>query len=324
MKLAVTGAAGFLGGSLVKRWRAQGHDVLPLVRAVDERAPRGSVPLESALAAPEALRGVDVLVHAAAIRHRHGVDARAYRASNVDLVERLVRASAGRVRRFVHVSSVGIYGFSRDLPVRETHPPAPRTLYGATKIEAEKLVRALGEEHDLEVVIVRPTIVYGPGDTNGMLDKMARMIRAGTYRIVGSGDNVLHHTYVDDIGQGIDCAATSPEAAGEDFILAGPETITLKALSELVAETLGKRLPRVHVPLALARAVAAVVDVAQYRGIAFAKPADEGGREPPINSEKLDVMTLPISFDASKAKARIGFRPRVGYREGVPLALGAH
>jgi nucleoside-diphosphate-sugar epimerase len=322
MKVAITGAAGFLGGSLVKRWRSQGHEVLPLVRGLDERAPSGARALDAVLEAPDALRGMDVVVHAAAIRHRHGVDVRAYRASNVELVERLVRAAAGRVQRLVHVSSVGIYGFPSELPICETHPFAPRTLYSATKIEAEKLVRACAKKHDVDLVIVRPTIIYGPGDTNGMLDKMARMIRAGSYRVVGSGDNVLHHIYVDDIAHGIECAATSSEAAGDDFILAGPETITLKALSELVAETVGKRLPRLHVPIGLARAVAAVVDIAQYRGIAFAKPVGQGGREPPINDEKLDVMTLPIRFDASKAQRRIGFRPRVSYREGVPLALG--
>jgi nucleoside-diphosphate-sugar epimerase len=257
MRLAVTGAAGFLGGALVARWRAAGRDVVPIVRTVDARSPPGSLALEGLLDSPEPLRGIDVLVHAAAIRHRHGVDAKAYRATNVQLLERLVRALAGRVRRLVHVSSVGVYGFPSDLPIRETHPFAPRTLYSATKVEAEKLVRRLGAEHGVEIVVVRPTIVYGPGDTNGMLDKLARMIRAGTYRVVGSGENVLHHTYVDDVADGIERAAAVPAAAGDHFILAGPETITLRALSELTARTLGTKLPRVHIPLAFARSTEA-------------------------------------------------------------------
>jgi nucleoside-diphosphate-sugar epimerase len=304
-RVAVTGASGFVGKHLVDGLRARGLDVVAL--------DRGGV--AAALERPGALEGAAALLHAAAVRHRHGVGAAEYRASNVELVERLLRASAGRVRRFVYVSSVGVYGFPSRLPITEEHPYAPVTLYSVTKVEAEKLVTRLGDELGVETTIVRPTIVYGAGDTNGMLDKTARMIAAGRYRVVGTGGNTLHHTYVDDVVEGMALAATHPAAAGEDFILCGPETITLARFSELVARAVGRRLPRVHVPLDLARAVATVVDVAAYRGIAFTE------REPPINHEKLDVMTRSIAFSSGKAEHLLGFRAKVGYEEGIPLAL---
>ena len=315
MKVAVTGAAGFLGKHLVDAWRAAGWEVLPIVRAVDARSPAGSRAMDEVLATPSLLEGAEALVHSAAIRHRYGARPDAYRASNVDLVARLLEAAAGRVRRFVHVSSVGVYGFPSDLPIRETHPFAPRTLYSATKVRAEKLAAELAPKHGVELTIVRPTIIYGPGDTNGMLDKMVRMIRAGTYRIVGDGSNVLHHTHIDDMVQGIGQAATHPGAAGEDFILAGPETTTLLELSELVAEAAGRKLPRVHVPLGFARAVAAGVAVLRYQGIAFVT------KEPPVDDEKLDVMCVSQSFDSGKAMRLIGYAPRVRYREGVARTL---
>src|SRR5262249_44340318 len=110
-------------------------------------------------------------------------------------------------------------------------------------------------------------------------------------------------------------ASTRAEAKDDHFILAGPETVTLARLSELVAAAVGRPLPKTRVPAALARAVATVVDVAAYRGIAFAS------REPPVNHEKLDVMTLPICFDNTKARAVLGFSPRVGYEEGVRRTL---
>jgi nucleoside-diphosphate-sugar epimerase len=314
-RIAITGATGFLGGHLVRELGARGSSVLPVVRHVDERAPAKAVALDAALLDPSLFDGVDAIVHAAAVRHRHGVDASAYRAANVGLVERLLRAAAGRVRRFVHVSSVGVYGFPKTLPITEAHPYAPVTLYSATKVEAEKLARRVAREVGVELVIVRPTIVYGPGDTNGMLDKTARMIGAGAYRIVGNGDNVLHHTFVSDIVDGIDLAVKLHAAAGEDFILAGPETITLNRFSEIVARTVGRKLPRLHIPLGFARAVATAIDVATYRGIAF------GEREPPINNEKLDVMTLPIAFEPAKARALLGYTPRIRYEEGVARAL---
>jgi nucleoside-diphosphate-sugar epimerase len=313
---AITGAAGFIGAHLARGFEARGARVLPLVRAVEERSPAGASALESVLADPAALAGVDVVVHAAAVRHRHGVEASTYRASNIDLVDRVLRAAAtARVRRFVLVSSVGVYGFPSRLPITEDHPYAPRTLYSATKVEAEMRARRTSRELGIQLCIVRPTIVYGPGDRNGMLDKMAAMIRAGAYRVVGSGDNVLHHTHVDDVVEGVWLASTRPEAAGDHFILAGPETITLARLSEIVARAVGRPVPRGHVPSALARAVATVVDVAAHRGVAFTS------REPPVNHEKLDVMTLPICFDIAKARTLLGFAPRVGYEEGVMRTL---
>jgi nucleoside-diphosphate-sugar epimerase len=314
--LAVTGAAGFIGSHLVRGIDARGGRVVPFVRVVDGRAPAGSRTLEDAIARPALLEGVAILVHAASLRHHYGADAGAYRTANVDLVERTIRAAAAAsVRRVVLVSSVGVYGFPEELPVTERHPYAPRTAYAATKVEAELRARRVAREARIELVTVRPTIVYGRGDRGGILDKMASMIRAGVYRVVGTGDNVLHHAHVDDVVEGLWLAGTRSAAAGEDFILAGPETTTLEVLSKLVARTVGRELPRRHVPVGVARAAATVVDLAGYHGVAFSR------HEPPLNHEKLDLMTLPIRFSISKAREILGYAPAVGYEEGVRRTL---
>lgn len=302
----MTGAAGFLGGRIVLAAEAVGFEVIRVTR---EAGP-GSLAMGEVLASPDRLAGAELLVHTAAIRHRHGTDPSAYRASNVDLVEALVRAAAGRVGRFVDVSSVGVYGFPDELPIRERHPYAPKTLYSVTKVEAERLVRRLCPDVGLPYTILRPTILYGQGDRHGMLDKLAHMIRARRYLLVGRGDNTLHHTHVDDMARAVLELGRAEAARDEHFIVAGPETITLARLGELVAAATHRRVPPVHVPLGLARAVATVVDVAAWRGLAFRE------REPPINHEKLDVMTRSIAFDASKARAA-GFVARIRYDEGI-------
>ncbi len=313
--VAISGAAGFLGQHLVHGFDARGVRVLPLVRVVEGGSPANARVLEDACADPSALTGVDTFVHAATVRLRNGVDAPADHAANVDGIERAMRAcAAAGVRRFVFVSCVGVYGFPARLPVAEGHPYAPRTSSSGAKVEAEMRARRVVRELPLELTVVRPTIIYGPGDRHGLLDKMASMIRASTYRVVGSGDNVLHHAHVDDIVEGIWLAATRAEAAGEDFILAGPETTTLSRLSALVARAVGRELPRGHVPIAVARALATAVDAAEQYGAFTA-------REPPVNHEKLDVMTLPVCFDIAKARRLLGFTPTVGYEEGVMRTL---
>jgi dihydroflavonol-4-reductase len=315
MRLVISGAAGFLGQHLVRAARGRGDAVLPLVHARRPSSADDERPLDEFLAGgPD--EPVDAFIHAAAVRHRHGITLEAYREANVELVARAARALRGRAARFVLVSSVGVYGWPHDLPISEKHAFAPRTRYSETKVMAEERLRAICAEQGLEFTIVRPCIVYGPGDTNGMLDKMARMIAARRYLVVGRGRNVLHHVFVDDVVDGILLAARHPAASGEDFILAGPETTTLGALSVLVARTLGARLPPLGVPLRGARIAASGVELATRLGLV------SGGREPPINHEKLDVMTLPIAFDIGKARSLLGYAPRVGYAEGVPRALG--
>jgi nucleoside-diphosphate-sugar epimerase len=310
--VAISGAAGFLGSHLVRGFDARGARVLPLVRVVEGRSPAGARTLEEVCADPSALDSVDAFVHAAAIRLRHGVEAPADHAANIDGIERAMRASANAgVRRFLLVSCVGVYGFPAHLPVTEQHPYAPRTPYFGMKVEAEVRAGRIARELALELTIVRPAILYGPGDRNGLLPKMAAMIRSSTYRIVGSGDNILHHVHVDDIVEGIWLAATREEAAGEHFILAGPETTTLTRLSALVARAMGRELPRGHVPVAVARALATAVDAAEQYRVAFTK------RDPPIDHEKLDVTTLSVRFDVAKARRLLGFAPVVGYEEGV-------
>jgi len=312
-RIVVTGAAGFLGRHLVEAARASGARVLSVVR--NETNAPDIVAMSSLLRDPNLLDGTDVFIHSAAVRHRYGSSPKTYRESNVHLVEALVRAAVNRVGRFVFISSVGVYGFPAVLPVTEQTPFAPVTLYSATKIEAERLVTRLAKQLGLPYTIIRPTIIYGPGDTNGMLDKLVRMIRGRRYLIVGSGDNTLHHTFISDVVDGVFRLSENKRGLNDDFILAGPETTTLARLSQLVARHVDRSIPPVHVPMPFARAVASLVDIAAYRGIAFTE------REPPISHEKLDVMAVSVSFDTSKARSA-GFSPRIGYEEGIARTLG--
>jgi nucleoside-diphosphate-sugar epimerase len=317
VRAAIVGAGGFLGAHLVRGFEARGARALPLVRTVEDRSPAGACTFDDAAERPELLAGVEAMVYVAAVGPRGGAEAAAEaRIANLDLVERAMRAAAkAGVPRFVLVSSVSVYGFPARLPITEDHPYAPRTARAATLVEAEMRARRAVRELALHLVIARPTTVYGPGDRHGPIEAMAAMIRAGTYRVVGSGDNVLHHTHVDDVVEGVWLAATHPDAAGDHFLLAGPETTTLAGLSELVARAVGRPLPKRHVPSSLARAVATLVDVAAYRGLAFHTGA------PPLVHAKLDGLTLPLCFDGAKARRVLGFAPRVRYEEGVMRTL---
>lgn len=165
---AIVGAGGFLGAHLVRGFEARGADVLPIVRALDERSPAGARVLDEALDDPASLQGLDAVVHVAAAQSHPGTDPSALRTANLELLERSMRMTAGaRVPRFVFVSTVGVYGFPARLPVTEEHPYGPRTAHAATRVEAEMRARRVARDLGLQLVIVRPARVYGPGAQTG-------------------------------------------------------------------------------------------------------------------------------------------------------------
>ncbi len=225
-------------------------------------------------------------------------------------------AGAARVSRFVLVSSVGVYGFPSRLPVTEEHPYAPRTAVLRDEGRGRDAGSPHGERGRASSSSSRaPPSSTVPGDRNGMLDKMAVMIRAGAYRIVGAGDNLLAPHARRRHRRG-------PVAHGDPPRGRGRALHPRRARDDHARASVRARGPRGRAatatrarPSALARAVATVVDVAAYRGVAFTS------REPPVNHEKLDVMTLPIWFDVAKARRLLGFAPRVGYEEGVLRTL---
>jgi nucleoside-diphosphate-sugar epimerase len=305
--IAIIGAAGFLGGHLLRGFEARSARVHPLVRAVDARSPAGARTFADAVDHPDILEGAEVVVLAAGAS---GAETTGERSVDVERVAQAMRmASAARARRFVLISSTAVYGFPARLPVTEDHPYAPRTALAAVKVEVEMRARRAARELGLELVIARPTSAYGPGARRGLVDRLASAIQLGVG--VGPGDNAVHLTHVDDVVEGVWLAATHPDAGGQHVILAGPEVTTLRELTARIAVALDRPPPSLRVPSGLARAVAIVVDVAANRGLSIGKDPRRFG------NGKLDAMTLSIAFDGARARQLLGFVPRVGYDEGI-------
>ncbi len=253
MKTLVTGATGFIGGALAAALADQGWKVRVLVRPASRnklaRPDRYHV-IEADLDADadclrEAAGDCDVVFHAAAIRHRWGTSPEDYRRANVEGTRRLLDASIGRVRRFVYVSSVGVLGYPGVQGIDEsfsTDVHSGKVSYHSTKAEAEQVVRARGAE--IEAVVARPTITYGPDDVDGMATRLIDMIARGRFLRVGRGQNHIHLTYIDDMIRGLILTGTHAAAAGQTFILAGPRSIAVRDLVARIEQSLGPEAAR--------------------------------------------------------------------------------
>lgn len=315
MKLLITGGSGFIGGNLALQARAAGHEVVAsglgtgpgeAERVARLRAAGIEVrlaDLEALARDPAAFAGVDAVIHLAAAQHEMNVPDAHFERVNVELTATLLEAAVrAGVRRFVHGSTIGVYGEARGV-LDETSPTAPDNVYGRTKLAGEGQV--LARRAALEVVVVRISETYGPGDRR--LLKLFKAIHAGRFVTVGDGRNLHHPIYVDDLVAGLLLAATHPAAPGEVFLLAGKEPVSTDAMVAAVAEAVGRNAPRRHLPLAPFAVLATVLE-------AVLRPL---GIQPPLHRRRLDFFVKSFSLDGAKAAAILGFAPAVGFLEGA-------
>jgi dihydroflavonol-4-reductase len=317
VRALVTGATGFTGGHLARSLVARGHTVRALVRDMSRARGLESAgvhlsvgDVRDAAAVAAAVEGIDVVYHVAAIYRQAGLSHEVYRAVNAtavrDLIEAAVRAG---VRRVVHCSTVGVHGDVAHPPANEDAPLKPGDVYQESKLEGERLAREAGERLGIEVTIVRPTGIYGPGDRR--LLKLFRGVARRRFPILGRGEIHYHLTYIDDLVEGFRLSGEHPMAANRTYILAGSEVTTLNELVALIADVAGVRPLRIHLPVWPFWAAGALCE-------AVCGPL---GIEPPLYRRRVDFYTKNRAFDIARARREIGYAPAVGLREGIGRTL---
>jgi nucleoside-diphosphate-sugar epimerase len=321
MRALVTGATGFTGGHLARFLLGQDDVVRVMARdpsKARELAQAGCEVVKGDLTEPaslaEACAGIDVVYNIAALYREAGLPRSAYHAVNAEGPAALVRAAAtAGVRRVVHCSTVGVHGDVSGPPANEDAPFAPGDVYQETKVEGERLAAAAAADsaarsHAVELVIVRPTGIYGPGDRR--LFKLFGGIARGKFVMLGSGRNYYHLTYVDDLCAGFRLAGTVARAANRTYILGGSDIGTLAEIVGITSELSGRR-PRLRLPVWPVWVAGALCEAA----------CAPFGIEPPIYRRRVDFFRKSRAFDTSRARAELGFAPAVTMREGIRRTL---
>lgn len=315
MKILVTGGTGFIGSRLANRLCTDHEVIVPFrngseLRFLKPRVKTRLSDMADIKDIEDIVEDVDVIFHLAAIRGSSwSFTPDDIKRINIGITENLLKAAVGRVKHFIYVSSVSVYGHFKGGPADEDYHCLPSTRYGASKYEAEKLVEAVYKEKGLNITIIRPVITYGPGDTYGMVTKLSRLINSGRYLTVGSGDNRVHLVYIDDLIDGFLKTMLNPAAFGRTYILAGDAPITINKLVEIASSLLKKRAPNFHLPLWTAKLCAFALEKL-YGMFSYKK-------EPFITMDKIDIMTRDRSFDISRAKKELEYAPEIDYSEGL-------
>jgi nucleoside-diphosphate-sugar epimerase len=317
VNVLVTGATGFTGGHLARALAAHADRVRLLVRdraRLTDRALSALDVIEGDLTRQpdlaRAVEGVDIVYNVAALYRQAGLPTDSYRRVNAEAAGALVRAAgAAGVRRVVHCSTVGVHGDIEHPPANEDAPLRPGDLYQDTKLEGELLARQAAAETAVELVIVRPSGIYGPGDRR--LLKLFRGVARRRFVVLGRGEIFYHLTHVEDVVDGMRLAGTVPAAAGRTYILAGAEVTTLNELVAIIGDEAGVPGRPWHLPVWPFWMAGALCE-------GLCRPF---GIEPPIYRRRVDFFTKSRAFDITRARAELGFAPAIGLREGVRRTL---
>ncbi|MHB8055047.1 MAG: NAD-dependent epimerase/dehydratase family protein [Candidatus Aminicenantales bacterium] len=313
MNAFVTGGAGFVGSRLCAALAAAGWKV----KAFDLQARSDAAPgvefisgdIRDAALLENAVAGTDVIFHLAAALGASRLGPDEFMAINAGGT-RIIMGAARKngVRRVVHFSSAGVLGHVRPGDVAdEKYALDPQDVYDKTKLAGERAALEAAAA-GLDVVVIRPGWLYGPGDQRTF--KLIRSIARGRFIFPGKGSTLQSPTYIDDLIAGtILCADRG--RAGEIYNIAGNDALPVRRMAETIAAAAGKRLPGFHLPMGPTRAAAAVLG--KLFGLI--------GREAPLNPSRLAFFIHSKGLKIDKARAELGFEPKVDFPEGMARAI---
>lgn len=311
-RVLVTGAAGFIGQHCLRYLAARGWQVT----AIDVHEPQAPVPagvqfrlvdLCDRAQLAQVLASQEVVINLASVHLDVSASDEKFESVNVRAVGQLVElCAAARVRRLVHVSSVGVYGHVANPPAAEDAPLAPVNTYERTKRAGEEAARKAAAQYGVDMVIVRPSWVYGAGCPR--TEKLVGALRRGRFFYIGPARNLRHPVYIDDFLDGVLLAANAgPEASGKTFNLAGPMWLPLDKMVNTFAEAIGARPPHLRIP--------------RWLGLSLGWAAELAGAtlkiDPPISRRTLAFFENDNAFDISSARRLLKFDPQTDLMSGV-------
>lgn len=305
MKVLVTGGTGFVGGAFLAREASEGRVSLrAAVRCDGQGLPPGVEPvlvagLTSTADWRKAVTGCETVLHAAArvhvIQDSAANPLTEFRRVNVEGTVNLARQSADAgVRRLVFISSVKVNGEGSTFPYTVDSPVLPIDPYGISKWEAEQRLRQIEAETGMEVVVVRPTLVYGPG-VKANFWNMMKVIQRGIPLPFAAITNKRSLIYIGNLVDALATCATHPAAAGQTYLVSDGKDISTPELLKKTANALGLQTRLFPFPLVLMRLAGKLTGTQAI----------------------VDRLAGSLSVDTTKIKRELGWTPPFTMEQGL-------
>ncbi len=310
----VTGGTGFTGSHLVRRLLARGHEVRVVdyqkglfydeLEGLGAQITIGSVADKALM--DELTAGCDTVHHLAAAFREIDDPKEIYWDVNVNGTRYLLEAAhEHQVKKFVYCSTQGVHGDVKNPPGDENSPIAPADYYQFTKYEGEKVAHEYMAK-GLDVTILRPTAIYGPGDP-GRWFMLFKYTANGRFLMFGNGKTTYHPVYIDNLVDAFEAAVAKPEASGETYIIGDKEYYTLNDIVKMVGEAQGKEVSIIHLPFwplwflaLLCEGVCGLLRIT-----------------PPLFRRRVDWFRQVRAFDVSKAERELDYDSKVDLPTGL-------
>lgn len=316
-KILVTGANGFVGSHVVKELLAHDYEVVALHREqADTTALEGlecqlvSGDIKDVVSLERAFEGVDTVIHIAALFRQAKFPDSEYVAVNVEGTRNVFETAIKMgIKRVIHCSTVGVHSHIPNPPASEGEAFRPGDIYQETKLDGEKVARSYLANGQINGAVIRPAMIWGPGDTRTL--KLFKGIAARKFPVIGDGKTLLHWILVTDLARAFRMLAEREDINNEVFIIAGDRAVPLKYLVETIAECFGVRPIPIKIPALPVQLLGDAVEL-------VCKPF---GIEPPIYRRRVDFFTKTRSFNTKKAQTELGFVPEHSFEEEVGLIV---
>lgn len=300
--MLITGASGFIGDAFLKNVVKNNWRIRVLTRNPGNWAPSNGIEvvkgdLANTVDWTDAVQGVDVVVHSAA----EIKDARLMQSVNFQGPARLLRdaVNAG-VRRWVQLSSVGNYGSVRSGLVKEDWPDNPSVGYEASKTDFDRLLKEASHTHGIEVCIVRPSNVYGPGMRNHSILQMLRAIQRNFFTFIGPKGSSANYVHIEDVVQALNLCVSHPKAANQTYIVSA--WATMEDMVSGLAVGAGVKVPVRRIPLRLATWLAKAMSCWPSW---------------PLTLRRVQAMSLRSLYSTEKIEEELGWKSTIPVKEGM-------
>ena len=258
-----------------------------------------------------ATQDISVIMHCAAKVGDWGA-IQDYRRVNVEGLRSLLDAaqSQSTLKRFVQISSLGVYEARDHHGTDESEPPSLAGIdgYTRTKAESDQLVRERIETTNLPAVILRPGFIYGPRDRT-VLPRILDRLRDGSFKFLGSGEQLLNNTYVGNVVEAVRLAIERDDIVGEIFNITDGRLVTKRQFAQAITKRAGLPEPKKSVPLPIAKVAARGLE-SLYRVL--------GKKEAPLPSMAMvKFMGFNLDYSIDKARGQLGYNPPISFEEGM-------
>lgn len=315
MRYLVTGATGFIGPYLVRELISRGHACRCLVRSAAKAQSvlqSGVELLEGDVTNRDSLKGVasgmDGVFHLATLGHMHHYEASPNLFEEINVlgtINLMNEALLAGVKKVVHCSSVAAMGICTDNPADEDSECTPHHAYGKSKLRAEKEVQKLVSGNHLPAVVVRFSMVYGPGDPRDIL-KLARLAKKKMVPRIGGSAKLTPLVHVEDAVQGL-LLAMEKGRIGETYLITNAQSEPFDGLIGIIRETIGGAHLAFPVPAWVALSAASLMEWAW----------NIMGKTPPVTRKNIESTLADRVFSIEKARRELGFEPQVNPEKGL-------